>query len=478
MFKGRSRIISLVIAGVFGLVTIIAAVVVFFTVRYVVLTMETFKLPGVVIKDEVPLQKTPKAGETAPAGQISAAPVPAAPSLPPWDGASRVNILLLGLDARDWAANEGPPRSDTMMILSIDPVAKAAAMLSIPRDLWVNIPDYDYGRINTAYQLGEAYKVPGGGPGQASRTVEALLGIPIQYYAQVDFQTFVDFIDGIGGIKIDVAKSMKIDMLGNEPLINKKKGQTDLGDKSAKVLKPGHYTFDGPMALAYARVRKEAGDDFERATRQQQVIFAIRDRLLQFDRLGILITEMPKLYSQISSGIHTNMTFDEAFRLGWMAKDIPINEIAKGVIGKDQITFAKSPDGTQDVLKPRPQEIRALRDQVFASNQTMSPIAAAGIEYAVQAEHSKITVLNGTPGSGQAQAAGPYLQKLGLNIIQTGDAGEASSVTTIVDYTGNPYTIRYLQKWFSLNPRYVKSSIDLNSAADLAIVIGNDWHQP
>lgn len=477
MLKGRSGIITLTIAGVFVIITIVAALVVFFTVRYVVMTMETFKLPGIVIKDEETAQRTPEAGETLEA-PVSSAPVPAAPALPPWDGASRVNILVMGLDARDWEANEGPPRSDTMMILSVDPLAHSASMFSIPRDLWVNIPDYNYGRINTAYQLGEAYKVPGGGPAQASRTVEALLGIPIQYYAQIDFQSFVDFIDGIGGIKIDVTKSIKIDLLGNEPLINKKKGQTDLGDKTAKVLKPGHWTFDGAMALAYARARKGAGDDFERAARQQQVIIAIRDRLLQFDRLGILITEMPKLYSQISSGIHTNMTFDEAFRLGWLAKDIPLEQIGKGVIGKDQILFAKSPDGTQDVLKPRPQEIRALRDQVFATGQSISPIAEAGLEYAVQAEHCKIAVLNGSPGSGRAEAAGPYLQTLGLNVVQAGDAGEAASVTTIVDYTGNPYTIRYIQKWFSLNTRMLKSNFDINSGVDLAIVIGNDWNQP
>jgi anionic cell wall polymer biosynthesis LytR-Cps2A-Psr (LCP) family protein len=89
--------------------------------------------------------------------------------LPAWDGASRINILFIGLDARDWAANEGPPRSDTMILFTIDPVTKTAGMLSIPRDLWVNIPGFGYSRINTAYSSGVGAQLPGGGPGLAMK---------------------------------------------------------------------------------------------------------------------------------------------------------------------------------------------------------------------------------------------------------------------------------------------------------------------
>ncbi len=117
-------------------------------------------------------------------------------ALPPaWDGASRINILFLGLDYRDWQANEGPPRTDTMILFTIDPITKTAGMLSIPRDLWVNIPGFEYGRINMAYPSGEGAQLPGGGPGLAMKTVEQLLGVPVQYYAQVDFNTFTDLVN-------------------------------------------------------------------------------------------------------------------------------------------------------------------------------------------------------------------------------------------------------------------------------------------
>ena len=83
-------------------------------------------------------------------------------NLPPaWDGASRITVLIIGLDYRDYLANDGPPRSDTMILLTIDPLTKTAGMLSIPRDMWVNIPGFQYGRINMAYFYGEGSKLPG-----------------------------------------------------------------------------------------------------------------------------------------------------------------------------------------------------------------------------------------------------------------------------------------------------------------------------
>ena len=135
-------------------------------------------------------------------GTPAPTPVPTSSSSDPlqqsWDGASRVTMLVMGLDYRDWESADGPPRTDTMILLTIDPLTKTAGMLNIPRDLWVNIPGFDYGRINTAYPLGIAYDVPGGGPQQAMDTVESLLGVPIDYYAIIDFSAFEKFIDELG----------------------------------------------------------------------------------------------------------------------------------------------------------------------------------------------------------------------------------------------------------------------------------------
>ena len=127
-------------------------------------------LPGAPVTSN----DTPSANSSiTPGTSLQTSNAPAAAS---WDGKSRINILLLGLDYTEKrAATEGgPSMSDTMILVTMDPMTKTLGALSIRRDLWVNIPGFEYGRINTAYQLGEAYQVPGGGPALASQTVEEL----------------------------------------------------------------------------------------------------------------------------------------------------------------------------------------------------------------------------------------------------------------------------------------------------------------
>jgi polyisoprenyl-teichoic acid--peptidoglycan teichoic acid transferase len=86
---------------------------------------------------------------------------------PQWDGGSRINIVFFGLRGTNQNISEGdcPHCTDTIMVLTVDPQTKTAGMLSIPRDMWVNIPGFGYSRINTAWTDGEAAKLPGGGPG-------------------------------------------------------------------------------------------------------------------------------------------------------------------------------------------------------------------------------------------------------------------------------------------------------------------------
>jgi anionic cell wall polymer biosynthesis LytR-Cps2A-Psr (LCP) family protein len=87
-------------------------------------------------------------------------------------------------------------------------------MLSIPRDMWVNVPAFGYSRINTAYSSGEGSGLPGGGPGLAMKTVEQFVGVPVHYYAQVDFGTFADFINYIGGVEVWVDEDLILDLVG------------------------------------------------------------------------------------------------------------------------------------------------------------------------------------------------------------------------------------------------------------------------
>ena len=275
----------------------------------------------------------------------------------PWNGKSRVSILIMGLDYRDWLASDATPRSDSMMVLTIDPITMQAGMVSIPRDLWVEIPGITYNRINTAYMFGEAYNLPGGGPALAQQTVENLLGAPIPYYAVIDFHTFERLIDEIGGIDVLVKEPIRIAPIGEE--------------SSILEAKPHH--LNGPEALAYARVRKNAGGDFGRAERQQQVILAALDRVVGFDVLPGLIARAPALYQELASGIRTNLSLEQMISLAWLALKVPSDKVQSGIIGPpNMVGFYTRPDGAQ-VLRFVPDQIRIMRDEIFVDTSSLSP---------------------------------------------------------------------------------------------------------
>lgn len=443
----------------FGVAALLIGYLTFVTVRDFVAHWQLTNLPGVSVVDATP---TPGPEGAVPVSSLTEPLDPqVGPTPPPWDGSNRVSMLVMGLDYRDWEAGEGPPRTDTMILFTVDPIHRTAGILSIPRDLWVNIPGFEYGRINTAYQLGEAYQVPGGGPALASQTVEELLGVPVDYYAQIDFGTFVRFIDEIGGVKVEFTETIKLD---------------PLGDGNTKRFKPGRYTLPGDLALAYVRLRKTEGGDFDRSLRQQQVIMGIRDQILNYQLLPMLISKAPVLYNELSSGIRTNLSLDEAIRLAWLASQISEENIRRGAIDAQHVAFAKSPDGTQDVLKPITEKIRALRDEVFSQANPASPISASlDIAELVKQENARVQVLNGSSSAGLAARTSDYLISQGINVVETGNAEQYSATTQITFYTGKPYTLKFLVDLMKVNRYRIRHFFDPNSPADIVIVVGDDW---
>lgn len=453
-----SRVLTIALYAALVIAAVLTAYLTFIAVRDFVASWEMTNLPGATIRDATP---TP-GGEGAAAVDLTMPMQPAgAPTPEPWDGADRVSLLVMGLDYRDWSEGEGPPRTDTMILFTVDPINRSAGLLSIPRDLWVNIPGFDYGRINSAYQLGEAFKVVGGGPQLATDTVEELLGVPIDYYAQVDFGAFVRFIDEIGGVKIDIPEKIKVD---------------PMGDNNAKVLKPGVQTLPGDLALAYVRARKTEGGDFDRAQRQQQVIMGIRDRILEFEMLPTLISKAPALYAELSAGVHTNLNLDTAIRLAWMASQIPRDKIRQGAIGSEQVSFASSPDGQQEVLKPITEKIRLLRDEIFTESGPASPLAVKmDTTELLRVENARIVVLNGSYAAGLASTTVDYLKSLGLNVVETGNAESYATYTQITFYTGKPYTVKYLVDLMKISEFRITHVFDPTRNTDIVITLGDDW---
>ncbi len=379
--------------------------------------------------------------------------------MPKWDGTKRVTMLIMGLDYRDWEAQEAYSRTDTMMLLTIDPVAKTAGMLSIPRDLWAAIPGFNPAKINTAHYFGDLYKYPGGGPALAVKTVENVIGVPIDYYARIDFNTFVDFIDLIGGIKVDVTETIELEVIGK---------QVD------PILEPGRYTLDGRLALAYARNRHTGGGDFDRARRQQQVIMGIRDRLLNPKVWKPLLQNASTIYAEFSSGITTNLPLEDAIKLALLALQVQEEDIDMAVIGLNEAVFGTSPDNLS-ILVPLPDKIRELRDRIFATGGAFTPAMAGDAQALMQIEQASIVIRDGTTEPGLADRTAEYLRSLGANVVAVESAGTTYSATSLIYHTGTPYALSYLAELMEVGNYNIFHRLAMDSSMDIEIWLGSQW---
>ena len=474
---GTDRVVIILMAC-FSILSIATGVIAFILVRDLVKSWTLTELPGGPVFNPttaaVNNNNNPGNSESTEASQPinttgSQTDLSDIPTYAPWDGVSRVNILVMGLDYRDWEAGE-VPRTDTMILLTVDPLNKTAGMLSIPRDMWVNIPGFNYGKINTAYRLGELYQVPpSGGPTLACETVEEFLGVPVHYYAQIDFVAFIKLIDEIGGVKLTIEEPITIYPLNFPELDGSKK----------VVLEPGRYRLPGNYVLAYARNRYTEGGDFDRAKRQQQVIMAVRDQVLDPKTWLELLRKAPKIYEDVSAGIRTNLTFTQIVQLGLLAKDINIDNIQKGIITPDMVYAGFAPDG-QAILIPITDEIRVLRDQIFTSGGPLSPKAVAeGSEedllLLVQKEQARISVQNGSGTPGIAKRTAEYLTSQGLYVVEEKNADQMYDTTTLFIYNGTPYTIKYLQQLMNISEYRIFNRFDPDSTVDIAVMLGTDW---
>jgi LCP family protein required for cell wall assembly len=460
--------------GIFWGVAIVLAVVAFVTANNLTQCWAFTNLPGIAPArcgletsgDEFTVNE-----QGTPIAELPPTPVilPEAALPPAWDGASRINILFIGMDARDLEENTGPPRTDSMMLFTIDPITKTGGMLSIPRDLWVNIPGFGYSRINTAYPSGEGAQLPGGGPGLAMKTVSQFLGVPVDYYVQVDFYVFTAMVDElikIGGcMQVYPTEKMILDPIG--PGLDKVRLTTG----GVREL------CEGWKVLAYARNRKTSGGDADRARRQQEIIFGLQDIIFDPQNFPTFIQRAPVLYKQLGWGIKTNLTFEDALQLAVLGKDISSQNIKTGVIDPQQgmATFDSTTLGGEDasVLKPIMDQIRILRDEIFTTTGPTSPLAQGDASLLMREEEARVRVLDGT-FTGLEQRAGSLFQSYGMTITELGTAPEAYSQTIVIVYGPKLYTIKWLQATFGIASRQIRFSPDPNQTVDIEIRLGSD----
>lgn len=245
----------------------------------------------------------------------------------------RTNILILGVDRRPdeatWAT-----RTDTMILTTINPKDAYVGLLSIPRDLFIQLPDGNWNRINTPHFFAEL-AAPGTGPQVAMQTVQNNFGVDVHHYVRLDLIGFVRIVDAMGGLDINVPEAVFDDAYPTY----------DYGTTTV-YFEPGQQHMTGEQALAYARVRHFTSD-FDRAARQQLVLQAIFRQLLQ----PATWLRLPQILGAVSESISTDLTLLDLIRLAPTFAEISPDDLDRRVI-EGAMVQPFTTDGGASVLLP------------------------------------------------------------------------------------------------------------------------------
>jgi LCP family protein required for cell wall assembly len=244
--------------------------------------------------------------------------------------ADQVNILLLGSDQRP---QTGGFRTDTILLLTLSPSLQVVSLTSFPRDLYVYIPGWTVQRINTAFGWG--------GFDALALTMDYNFGVHPDHYVLINFWSFVDVIDSLGGITVNVAYSL-----------------TDHRDGYGDYTVPsGLVNMDGETALWYVRSRYSSSD-FDRGRRQQEVIQATFNRLMSLDAL----TRAPQLYQLYKQNVTTDMTFDQMSDFLPLASKLSDpSSIKHYYIGPRQVSAWTNTTGAQVLLPIQSAVLEVMR---------------------------------------------------------------------------------------------------------------------
>ena len=304
-----------------------------------------------------------------------------------WQPELPLTVLVMGLHAGGASTS---PLTDSMLLVSLDPKTRAAGMLSVPRDLWVEIPGHGYGRVNEAYE--------DGGAQLAELAVEQAVGVPIQDYALISYSAFQKLVDDAGGVTVDVPRTLQDptfpapDEVHYEPF----------------SLTAGVHQLNGRDALRYARERH--GDplgDLGRAARQQQIILALRDQLLR----PASVARLRVMLADAQETVKTDFPLDELPALALIAANIPAANVKRDVLqyANQAVRDWQTPAGAS-VLLPNQTAVDRVVRAVFSPVLDRLDAGAT------------VTVNNGAGYPGIATVYGKTLARMGVRVSKIGDA--------------------------------------------------------
>ncbi len=359
-----------------------------------------------------------------------------------------VNIVLLGSDQ---GSADSVGRTDTIVVVSVDPHLPSVALISIPRDFYAWIPSYGLGKINTAFGRGERNGYPGGGAGLIKATVEYNLGIRIDYYARVGFDGFVRIVDTLGGV--DVAVECPLSDTFPDP--ESPTGHTDV-DWS-----PGAHHLDGKHALWYVRSRWNT-TDFDRHRRQQQVLRGLYRQALTLD----VIPKIPQLWDAVRETVSTDLGLEQLLYLGHIGSQLDLTNVRSHFVGRGVVQSWTAPDGAY-VLVPNHEALGTLVSEALA------PPAVAR----AQQRAFRVEVWDATASGGLGAVAAERLRWEGLEVVSLQAADGTYPRTQIVDFTtaakGSPLSL--LMRLYGRGAADVVYQPIEDRTVDFRVILGSDY---
>lgn len=362
------------------------------------------------------------------------------PGAIPWNGHDRITVVAMGLTQR----TTEPARTDTLLVMDIDPSNHRISMLSVPRDLWVNIPGASPGKLAIAYEIG--------GPKLAAYTLERELGIPVDYTIALTFTGFIKIVDAMGGVTVNVPQELRDDTY---PCLR-------TSDYCPIDIKPGTQHMDGATALEFVRERHAfAQQDLARVQDQQAFAEALKHTVVS----PTTWPRYPAMLKTLQDNLITNLPMNALPAIGAQYVN-PMTHVSHSYINIDNgmVKPDWSPDG-QSILTPTSSTVIPNLVHRLFSDPNLTQ------------ENATVAVLNGTSSSGAASDLETTLQGLGFHTTMAGNA--ASSAYRQSEVVVNPavsgpadYTARRLQRL--LNARLVQQRLP-GQTAKIVVIVGSDF---
>ncbi len=362
----------------------------------------------------------------------------------------RINILLIGIGGEN---HDGANLADTIQVASVDPKTKQIQMLSIPRDLYVKVPDSTGKvKINEVHSIGED-RQKGDGPVLLEKTVSEIIGQPINYYARVDFDGFKQLVDSVGGVTVNV----------KERLYDPYYPRGESTGYEILNIPAGAQQMNGETALKYARSR-ETTTDFDRSRRQQEVLAAARDKALSLQYLTNP-AKVSQLIDIAGDHVRTDMSLSEIQKLAKIVKDIPSASIQSKVLDNTNVLYDSVGPGGAYILVPKSgnySEIQAFVDQFFNGA-------------AISSEAAQVELQNATGRGGLAQQEADTLGQSGYSIVAVTNSPSLSQPSIVYDYTDGQKsaTADALAKRY--NAKVIKQPRATADTVDIRVVIGTSY---